>query len=287
MVARRDSHRPSRTTIIMLVLASITLLTLDFRSDTGALDGVRDGALDALAPVRGLADGVADPLRDAWNGAFSYDEVQAENAELRARIEELESEDLLVAELRRELDQAQELLGLVGDIDLVTVGARVIDAPISDFERNIEIDVGTDDGIAEDMPVLGPGGLVGRVVQTTGSRARVQLLSDGNFGVGVRLTRSGEAGVAVGRGRTEPLEIELLDIATVVIPGETVTTSGQEGSFFPPGLLVGTVSDAVVDTVDGVLRVTLVPAADLNRLDVVSVVLWPPLGTEPDGEGPQ
>lgn len=162
----------------------------------------------------------------------------------------------------------------------------MIDAPISDFERTIEIDVGTGDGIDEGMPVLGPGGLVGRVVQATGSRARVQLLSDGNFGAGVRLTRSGETGVAVGRGRTEPLEIELLDVATVVIPGETVTTSGQEGSAFPPGLLVGTVGDAEIDTVDGVLRVTLVPAADLNRLDVVSVVVWPPRSAAPD-EVPQ
>ncbi|MEM9033137.1 MAG: rod shape-determining protein MreC [Actinomycetota bacterium] len=269
------------------MLASITLLTLDFRGDTGALDGVRDGALDALAPVRRLADGATQPVRNAWNGAFDYDDVRAENAELRARIEELESEELLVAELQRELDEARALLEVTGDLELATVGARVIDAPISDFERNIEIDVGTGDGIAEGMPVLGPGGLVGRVVQVTGSQARVQLLSDGNFGVGVRLTRSGETGVAVGRGRTQPLEIELLDVATVVIPGETVTTSGQEGSAFPPGLLVGTVSDAVVDTVDGVLRVTLVPAADLNRLDVVSVVLWPPPTDAPDDEGPR
>ena len=286
MVARRASQRPSRTTIIVLVLASITLITIDFRGDAGPLEGLRDGALDVLSPARGLVDGATEPVRDAWNGAFNYDEVEQENAELRARVEELEADALLVAALHRELGAARELIGVTEDLDLQTVTARVIDAPISDFERTIELDVGTDDGVFDDMPVLGPGGLVGRTVQTTGGRSRVQLLTDGTFGVGVRLSRSGETGAAVGRGRSDPLEIELVDISTVVIPGETVTTSGQEGSAFPPGLLVGTVTTAEVDEIDGVRRVSLAPAADLNRLDIVTVLRWPP-ASEPAAGTPR
>ena len=286
MVARRASQRPSRTTIIVLVLASVTLITIDFRGDAGPLEGLRDGALDVLSPARDLFDSATDPISDAWNGAFNFDEIEQENAELRARVEELEAEALLFAALQRELDEARELIGVTDGLDLDTVTARVIDAPISDFERTIELDVGTDDGVDEDMPVLGPGGLVGRVVQATGGRSRVQLLTDGTFGVGVRLSRSGETGAAVGRGRSDPLEIELVDISTVVIPGETVTTSGQEGSAFPPGLLVGTVTSAEVDEIDGVLRVSLAPAADLNRLDVVSVLRWPP-ASEPAPGAPR
>lgn len=286
MVARRASQRPSRTTIIVLVLASITLITIDFRGDAGPLDGLRDGALDLLSPARDLFDSATDPISDAWNGAFNFDEVEQENAELRARVEELEADALLTAELQRELAEARDLIGVTDGLDLETVTARVIDAPISDFERTIELDVGTDDGVDDDMPVLGPGGLVGRVVQATGGRSRVQLLTDGTFGVGVRLSRSGETGAAVGRGRSDPLEIELVDISTVVIPGETVTTSGQEGSAFPPGLLIGTVTSAEVDQIDGVLRVSLAPAADLNRLDVVSVLRWPP-ASEPEPGAPR
>ena len=260
----------------MLVLASITLITIDFRGDAGPLEGLRDGALEVLSPARDLFDSATDPISDAWNGAFNFDEIEQENAELRARVEELEADALLTAELQRELAEARDLIGVTDGLDVDTVTARVIDAPISDFERTIELDVGTDDGVDDDMPVIGPGGLVGRVVQATGGRSRVQLLTDGTFGVGVRLSRSGETGAAVGRGRSDPLEIELVDISTVVIPGETVTTSGQEGSTFPPGLLVGTVTSAEVDQVDGILRVSLAPAADLNRLDVVSVRRWPP-----------
>lgn len=273
-MARRDARRPSRATIIILVLVSITLLTLDFRGG-GELDGVRDGALDILSPVRSFGDTVASPFQDAWSGAFRVDDLEAEVAALRAQVEELEAAALLAEEDLRELEQVRELSGLTEPLALGSTEARVIDNPMSDFERTVEIDAGSSDGIAEGMPVVAPGGLIGRVVQVSGERALVQLLTDGQFGVGVRLSRSGATGVAEGQGRTTPLRIDLLADDVTVVPGETVLTSGQEGSAFPAGLVIGTVIDAAVDDIDGQLDVDVAPAQDLNRLDVVSVLHWP------------
>ena len=57
----------------------------------------------------------------------------------------------------------------------------------------------------------------------------------------MRLVRSGDGGVIEGNGVGETLTIRFIDLETVVIPGETVVTSGLEGSEFPAGIVVGTV----------------------------------------------
>ena len=80
----------SRFTLLVLVLASITLLTLDFR-DTGPVQGLRDGAAAVFDPVRDATDGITEPIGNAWDGIFGYDDLKDENERLRKRIDELEA----------------------------------------------------------------------------------------------------------------------------------------------------------------------------------------------------
>ena len=59
-----------------------------------------------------------------------------------------------------------------------------------------------------------------------------------------------------------------------MIPGETVVTSGFQGSTFPEGLLIGTVVDVTPDAVQDTQRITVYPSADLDRIRWVSVILF-------------
>ena len=57
-ISRRTSR--SRFTLVLLVLTSLTLLTLDFRG-FGPIDRARNAMLDALAPVGHGAQSVRQP----------------------------------------------------------------------------------------------------------------------------------------------------------------------------------------------------------------------------------
>ncbi len=263
------------------MLTAAVLITLDARGD-GALDGVRGAVIDITAPLRTVGDWAAQPVRDMWRGLISYDELEAENESLRADLAAASSSALRVSELEQEKRDALALLGARDVVPSIErVAARVIDAPVSNFQRTIELDRGARDGVKVGMPVCSGAGLVGRVVQVSSTRSRVELLTDPNFDVGVKTVRSSDSGVASGRGTGRNLIMRFLELESVVIPGETVVTSGFSGSTFPAGLLVGTVVDVAPDAVRGDQEVTVHPAAQVTRLRLVDVILYEPGVNDP------
>ena len=273
----------SRATLVFLVLLSITLITLDFRGESGIIDTIRDGATDALAPVRNVADGAFSPLSDAMHGITGYGELEDENAELKERIEQLEGQAMQGEAGRQELQDALALLGVDFIGDIPTVAARVVGAPVSNFEQTIELDKGTDDGIDVDMPVVSGDGLVGRVVQVSRSRAMVRLITDPGSSVGVRFTRSDEIAIAEGEGAERKMSVGFVETTIELRRRELAVTSGLNDSVFPAGIPVGRVDTA--KSAPGELQqdVTMNPVADLEHLRFVRVLQRRPeaAGTTP------
>ena len=282
MAHRAGIRRRTWLRLALLVVTAIALLTLDARGSGGALDTARGAALDVLGPVRSVGYWVISPVRNAWRGVVGFSDLEGENAQLRSELATAEASVLRVGELERDRQDLLALLGARDDAQAIPrVTARVIDAPVSNFERTIELGKGQRDGIRKGMPVESGHGIVGRVAWVSVTRSRVELLTDPNFDAGVRMVRSGDDGLASGRGPGRDLEVSYIELETVVIPGETVVTSGFVGSSFPAGLLVGTVTDVEPDAVRGAQRVTVHPAANLTRLRWVQVLLYEPAVPEP------
>lgn len=275
MAVSRRSGR-SRFTLVLLILTSITLLTLDVRG-FGPLDSARDSTLSALGPVKDFVADVTSPVSDAWNGAFRYGDLEAENERLQERIRELEGTRV---EAERDITMLRDILGelnipYVGDVERVR--ARVVSGPVGNVDNVIEISKGSDDGLAVGMPVVVQSGLVGRIDRVTASRARVALITDPEFNVGVRLTRSGDVGVARGQGPGRPLIVyQSIESDVIVQDNELVVTSGIERGLFPPDIAVGTVRSSQVLRGELDQEVLVDPLANLGDLSYVTVLLWTP-----------
>lgn len=270
------SRRPgrSRLTLALLVITSIAVLTLDFR-DAGPVESVRRAASSAFSPLRGAAETVSRPFTNAWHGVTGYGDLEDENDRLRAELDEIEGREILeedAAEQLAELLAAQDL-PWVEAIDRTT--ARVSAGAPSNFSHTVDIDKGTDDGIAEGMPVVNGAGLVGKVVQVTAGRATVQLITDPNFKVGVRLLPDGTLGTATGRGPGDELIVDAnIDAEEEVRRGSALTTSGADQSAFPASIPVGRVRSTRESSSGLTLELLVEPAADTERLAFVTVLLW-------------
>jgi len=273
----RRSRRP-RTTLILLVLASLTIITVDARGGFHVVtSGVRSVAADAFAPVRSGVDAIVEPIGSFLAGSVHYGAVREQNAKLQQEIDQMEEDKAGQSDAEQALKQLSALLDLPYLQNLQTVPAEVTNYGTSDFAATIGIGVGRSDGVQLNMPVVGAGGLVGQVVATSHHTATVRLITDGQSAVGTRYGPApGALAVLTGQGSGKPLSASLVPSNTPLTDGEVFTTSGLQGAAYPFGIPVARVVSSSTGSSAAQESVSLQPEADLAHLRYVSVLLWGP-----------
>jgi rod shape-determining protein MreC len=278
-VYRRSARR--RSIVILLVITSVTLITLDERGNgAGVIDSVRSGAHDVVAPVqRGVQD-ITRPVGDWIDGVTSRGSLETQNRKLRHEVESLRNQVGQAQDLEQQNEQLRHQLGLTFLGDLKTIGAQVISGASGNFETTVEIDQGTKRGVAKGMPVVSDRGLVGRVVEVSRSSATVLLITDPSSSVAVRLPRSRATGVASGQSGDDKLAVDFVNPDAKVKAHDPVVSAGQQDGLYPPGIPIGTIASVAKSPGANQYDITVKPAVDLSQLEFVQVVRWlPPAGT--------
>jgi rod shape-determining protein MreC len=230
---------------------------------------VRLWAVNLVTPFeRGLV-WAQNGSNNLWHNYFFLRGVRAENRQLKEQIEQMRLEQVRVREDATQAHRLQSLLAFKEQFIAKTVPAQVIGSSGSDLSWSIYIDKGSNDGIAQDMAVIGSSGIVGKVLRVYPSTSLVLMINDQSSGVGAMLEKSRLQGVARGTPNGE-LILDRVMSDERVAAGETVLSSGGD-QIFPKGLPVGTVSQ-VSPGREMFLSIKVKPAADLSRLEEVLVV---------------
>jgi rod shape-determining protein MreC len=265
---------PRRSVLILIVLTAVTLITLDARS-SGFLDGLRGGARDLLSPVASVFDTVFSPVGDWMSGVTHAGSLRDENARLREQLDEARGRLDAAEAIEAENVQLRELVDLPFLQDADTTSAEVIAGSPGNFQSTVVIDRGTNDGVAEGMPVVSGAGLVGRIVDVSRDQSTVQLLDDPEFGVGVRFTNAEETAVAILGGRTDSDELNMSNLeptSYAIADDELAVTLGGEDSAYPSGIPVARVSSIESRGPGQAPDVLLRPLVDLDGLRFVKVI---------------
>lgn len=291
----------ARLILVLLILTAVSLMTLDTR-DAGPVGTLRGVVSSVLSPFQSAAGWVLSPVSDVWNGIWGYGDLEAENAELRSQVDELRGQLLrdqgAAALMERWLEQTEIEFGA----DIPQVTARVVRGPASWSESTVTIDKGSDHGIQEGMAVVTGAGLVGRIERVTAGESVVLLLDDARMRVGVRIVSSQDQTILEGTGAGRaPVLVATAD--TTVVEGDILQTSGLAESLYPPDVPIGRVvsvpaedddapepddagsstatttgGQSVLPELDPVTsrRLEVEPAARLDRLNFLTVLLWTP-----------
>ena len=225
-------------------------------------------------PVQKVAGAVDSSLRDFFRVFRSSRALRQENDELK---ESLAAAEYWIQQMK-ELREENQRLGFLLDFETThsrmfdLVIARVIGKDDNNWNQTVILDKGSAAGLACDMAVLAPAGMVGRIVAVTPHTAEVLLLIDTESAIGARIVETRfSPGMISGIGRDDLLEMLRVDHDTEVLPGQTVITSGF-GSVFPQGLMIGTIEDVLPDANGLTKRATIRPAVDFRRLEEVMVI---------------
>lgn len=258
--------------LVVLCVVALGVLTAQVRApDQRRIGWLGTGIEAALAPAALVLSRVGDAVEQSWALIQEIGALREENARLRAENAALREENARLRPDAQETARLRALLQFKEQHPYRTLAARVIGRDPGRWFSTVLVDRGAADGVSRNDPVVTSDGLVGHVIETAGGWARVLLVQDPRSAVGVVVERSREAGVAEGRGRSL-LRVTYLSRDADVRPGDQVTTSGL-GRIYPRGLPVGTV--VAVSRSAGSLfqEATVRPAADLDHLEDVLIVL--------------
>ncbi len=283
----RRARRP-RLTIFLLVLASITIITLDYRGDArGAISGLRRVAHDAFAPVQSAVDDVVRPAGSFLGGALHAGAIEQQNTELRAengllRRQALQAgSDVQTLHALEQLESLPWAAAIPSDQSIPTIAGEVVAFNSSDFAATVQLDVGRNQGVDVGMPVVGGAGLIGSVIEAWSSGCTVRLVTDASSAVGVRYGQPGNYALLDGAGSGRSLVLEDVAPGTPMRRGEVLSTSGLEGALFPPGIPVAKVTSYSSTPSSVEESVSAQPVADMAGLQYVAVMEWEPSTTEP------
>jgi len=269
--------RKSRLLLVGLVLAH--LVAISKQVERGGTSLLGQGLFAFVAPFQALITGGVRGVSGAWSGYVDLRRVHEQNRALQERVRGLETHLQQREEQAREAERLREILQLRRDLPWATVAAEVIAREGTPWSRTITLDKGSAEDVRLNAAVISATGVVGRVIALGPHASRVQLILDGQAGVGVRIERSRVTGVLVAQPGMPTASIGDLVLKYVpslgdVVVGDVVVTSGLD-RLYPPGLVVGRVRSAARGS--GLFREILVtPSAQFNTLEEVMVVRTPP-----------
>jgi len=284
----RDTGR-SRTVFGLLILASVTLITLDGTTREGSpVEPVRTAAANVFGPAESLVASAVRPITDLPSHFRTVGDLQERNARLESENDRLQAQLETSVLAQHRADQLDGLVDIGGRQGLQIVPAQVIAVgPAQSFGLTVTIDAGTRDGVAPDMTVLNDDGLVGRVVDADAFTSTVLLIVDADSVVGGRLSSSTELGFLDGEGNLNSdgtLSMSLIDQQAVPQTGDTVVSWGSRNDApYVPAIPVGWVVSVQRSPRELSATATVEPYVDFSSLDIVGVVV----GTDPRAARPR
>ncbi len=267
-------YKNKKAEIAGIVITIVILILIVIFSNTDSEISFLDNAASKLVmPVQNGLTYLKNKI--SGNSTFFTDinNLKQENEELSKRNSELEQSLRELESIKSENETLKEYLGLTEKYgEYSTVPAYIINKDISNYSKTVVINVGSDDGIKENMTVIADQGLVGHVISVTSDTAKVRTIIDTSSSVSCLLSTTDESIVCKGTLEEESaLKAMYIPDDDGIIQGDSVETSGL-GGIYPKGIHVGSIK-RVVNTQNATDRYAIVETAvDFDKLDTVLVI---------------
>jgi rod shape-determining protein MreC len=260
-----------------LALGAVTLAALlIFSLPPRATERLKLAIGSLFLPLLGLAHNAEQLPVSAADAAMSRRELLQLTENFRRENDELKVAALQSAATARENDQLRAALGWQRQEPWKLKLASVITRDPANWWRTVEIDLGTRDGLVENLPVVTADGLVGRVSSVGLTRSQVVLLGDPNCKASALVENPAHDTGIINAG--EPLDNSLVELTYLssganLKPGQSVITSGL-GGIFPKGIPIGQVAENAHSVEFGLYAATRVKlSANLGALEQVWVIM--------------
>jgi rod shape-determining protein MreC len=266
--------------LIVVLLAQVIGVAIQVRRplpkehaqpDAGGVRLIRYWAISLVSPPERLVHWLGASILGVWDNYIDLIHIRQQNKDLQAELQRLRIEQGGIVEDARQGQRLQQLLAFKEKYVYQTMPAQIIGTSGTEQSRILSINKGSKDGVGVDMPVITPGGIVGRIREVFPHTSQVLEITDPTSGAGVILANTRIRGILRGNALGQPQVVNIMPDDRIKA-GEPVITSGGD-QIFPRGLSVGVVDRVVNDPEhDPLVDVLIRPAANLSQLEEVLVI---------------
>lgn len=263
--------------VIGAVFALLLVLTARFDPNGhSALQGILS---DITSPVSSAARSALSGISGIGDDIGAYVDAASKNAAMEKELAASRKKLIEADVLRQENRRLKQLLGISSADARPVTRAALVSSTGASSRRYATLSAGASNGVASGQPVVGPEGLIGRIVSTGQISARVLLIVDGGNVTPVKRATDGAPALAIGSGDGR-LILRPLTANVQFKPGDIFVTSGS-GGIYRPGIPVARAIDR------GREGTKARPMADPSRLDyaVVEPVYQAPAPPAPSQVG--
>ena len=173
--------------------------------------------------------------------------------------------------LQNENNELLRMLDFKKQTSLLMKPAKVVNKGLQPNLLSIVINSGSKDGLKRNQAVLTPNGVIGKTVEVGENTSIVQLITDVNYRLSVRILPSGATGILrlIKKGMAQIREVQKNVVINI---GDKVVTSGFS-DIYPPGLPVGSVSGVYDDRGSFQKVVNLKLSNDISSFQNVFVII--------------
>jgi len=214
-------------TVVAALLLAISI------ADPSGFAALRAAGAEIAAPVARVIINARDGARKIDRNVSAYIDAASKNAALVKQVEAQQSKVIEAKSLRVENARLRGLLKLQEQSEEQIAIGRLISSTASSTRRIATLSIGQMSGVARAQPVRGPSGLIGRVIETGPTTARVLLVTDSENLVPVMRVSDGLPAFSAGLGNglviIKPLNLGESPFKV----GDVIVTSGNGGLYMP------------------------------------------------------
>jgi len=270
-MSANTTQQKSPWVLAALLLSQVVLMSAYARHPDSEQSILRTWVLTVLTPPAKLVGICLAWTKDEVAKYVNLRDARAENIRLKEQIDQVSAQRDDAVERARQLDILRGQLALPTRASYRQLAANVVSRDTSVWFRRLVIDRGALDGVKRDMPVATATGVVGRVVSVGPDYAMVQVITDKHAGLGAMLQSSRANGEVRGLDNSR-CELKNVSSTVDVELGEQVLTTGLD-RIYPKGLVIGTVERVEIDPNAPWHRIIVAPAAPVDRVEQVLVLL--------------
>ena len=239
--------------------------------------GVLNNAVSVvLNPVKNGVTLLVDKAERLYNYLFGYELLQAENEQLQAELANMNQDIRDAQTYKTENERLRELENLTEkhtDYDLAI--ANVVSRSGGSYGSTMTISQGSSIGLEAGMCAITETGQVVGILSEVGTNwATVTTILDTTSEIGAYIFGSGYTCIAQGDFtlmKEGKLRASYLSSSATIRNSDQLLTSG-DGDIYPPGLVIGGVTDVGDDETNVAKYAVITPTVDLDAVEQVFVI---------------